>query len=133
MTHSDFSHAHVYFARAKAAVKVTGFSLIRRSHAGSARMGYCLSLVLTFSRDRAAMQECLNGYYPDGRRPERLGSPPPQHASVFLLHGELGPISPQASVNPEAIEGAMTEFFFDPEVVWIARLAVTMLELDGER
>ncbi|MEZ4713441.1 MAG: phosphotransferase [Caldilineaceae bacterium] len=116
VTHSDFSHAHVYFARMAGTVKVTGFIDWAEAMLGPPEWDLAFHWFWTFSRDRAAMQECLKGYYPDGRLPERLARRClSTHLYSFSME-ELWPYFAEKVGESDAIVRDMTAFFFDPDV-----------------
>jgi len=116
LTHSDFSHAHIYIARETDTVKVTGFIDWAEAMLGPPEWDIAFHWFWTFTRDREAMRECLGAFYPDGQLPERFARRCLNTHLYSFSMGELWPYFAEKVVKSESIVREMTAFFFPPDV-----------------
>jgi hygromycin-B 7''-O-kinase len=116
VTHSDFSHAHIYLVRQTDRVKVAGLIDWAEAMLGPPEWDIAYHWFWTFSQDREAMRACLKTYYPDGQLPDGLarrclGT----HLYSFSM-GELWPYFAESGGASDAIVREMTAFFFPADV-----------------
>jgi hypothetical protein len=116
LTHSDFSHAHIYIARETDAVKVVGIIDWAEAMLGPPEWDIAFHWFWTFSQDRGAMRECLEAFYPDGQLPERFARRCLSTHLYSFSMGELWPYFAEKVEESESIVREMTAFFFPPEV-----------------
>ncbi len=72
LTHSDFSHAHIYIAWENSKLSVSGFIDWGEAMLGPPEWDITFHWFWTFSQDHDTMHECLNTYYQDVPRPDRF-------------------------------------------------------------
>lgn len=72
LTHSDFSHAHIYIGQENNKLSVTGFIDWGEAMLGPPEWDIAFHWFWTFSQDHNTMLECLNTYYHDLPRPDRF-------------------------------------------------------------
>jgi hygromycin-B 7''-O-kinase len=116
LTHSDFSHAHIYIAREADAVRVTGLIDWAEAMLGPQEWDIAFHWFWTFSQDREAMRQCLQTFYADGRLPERLARRCLSTHLYSFSMGELWPHFAEKGGASAAIVREMTAFFFPPDV-----------------
>lgn len=116
VTHSDFSHAHIYIAREPSAVQVAGVLDWAEAMLGPPEWDIAYHWFWTFSQDREAMRECLKTYYPDGQLPERLARRCLNTHLYSYSMGELWPSCAEKVGKTEWIVRELTAFFFPPDV-----------------
>jgi aminoglycoside phosphotransferase (APT) family kinase protein len=116
VTHSDFSHAHIYLARENDTVKVVGLIDWAEAMLGPPEWDIAFHWFWTFSQDREAMRACLKTFYPDGQLPNRLARRClSTHLYSFSMR-ELWPSFVERGGESEAIVRVLTAFFFPPDV-----------------
>ena len=116
LTHSDFSHAHIYLAREAGTIMITGFIDWAEAMLGPAEWDIAFHWFWTLNQDHEAMRECLKAFYPDGRLPERFAQ---RCLSTHLYSYSMGELWPYFAKNvgkSESIVREMTAFFFPPDV-----------------
>lgn len=117
LTHSDFSHAHIYIEReTDDKVKVTGFIDWAEAMLGPAEWDIAFHWFWTINQDREAMHECLKAFYPDGQLPERFARRCLSTHLYSFSMGELFPYFIEKAGKSESIVREMTAFFFPPDV-----------------
>lgn len=116
LTHSDFSHAHIYLAREAGIMAVTGLIDWAEAMLGPPEWDIAFHWFWTLNQDREAMRECLEAYYPDGQLPERFARRCLDTHLYSYSMGELWPYFARRVGESEPIVQAMTRFFFPPEV-----------------
>lgn len=115
-THSDFSHAHIYIAREKDKVKITGFIDWAEAMLGPAEWDIAFHWFWTINQDPEAMRECLKAFYPDGQLPERFARRCLSTHLYSFSMGELFPNFTKEVRKSESIVREMTAFFFPSDV-----------------
>jgi aminoglycoside phosphotransferase (APT) family kinase protein len=116
LTHSDFSHAHIYIARETDTVKVAGLIDWAEAMLGPPAWDIAFHWFWTFSQDREAMCQCLQTFYPDGRLPERFARRCLSTHLYSFSMGELWPSFAERGGESASIVREMTAFFFPPDV-----------------
>lgn len=116
VTHSDFSHAHIYMARETETVKVTGLIDWAEAMLGPPEWDIAFHWFWTFSRDREAMRACLSTFCPDGQLPERFARRCLSTHLYSFSMGELWPSFAESGGASESIVREMTAFFFPSDV-----------------
>ncbi len=112
LTHSDFSHAHIYIARETDRVKVAGLIDWAEAMLGPPEWDIAFHWFWTFSQDREAMRACLKTFYPDGQLPERFARRCLSTHLYSFSMGELWPSFAERGVESDAIVREMTAFSF---------------------
>jgi hypothetical protein len=116
VTHSDFSHAHIYLARESERVKVAGLIDWAEAMLGPPEWDIAFHWFWTFSQDREAMRACLKTFYPDGQLPDRFAHRClSTHLYSFSMR-ELWPSFAERGGESAAIVRELTAFFFSPDV-----------------
>jgi aminoglycoside phosphotransferase (APT) family kinase protein len=116
LTHSDFSHAHVYIAQEKSRPSVTGFIDWGEAMLGPPEWDIAFHWFWTFSQDHNTMIECLNTYYQDVPRPSRFARRCfATHLYTFSMN-EVWDYFTESVDNSESIVQVMIRFLFPPEV-----------------
>lgn len=72
LTHSDFSHAHIYVGRDDQQVSVSGLIDWAEAMLGPSEWDIAFHWLWTFSQDQDTMKEYLNTYYRDIPRPDQF-------------------------------------------------------------
>lgn len=72
LTHSDLSHAHIYLTQENRQRIISGWIDWGEAMLGPPEWDIAFHWFWTFSQDRDTMRECLNAYYQDMARPDRL-------------------------------------------------------------
>ncbi len=116
LTHSDFSHAHIYVARQAGEAKITGFIDWAEAMLGPAEWDIAFHWFWTINQDQEAMRRCLQAFFPDGQLPPHFAR---RCLNTHLYSFSMTELWPEFadSVGPkEPVVQAMTQFFFPPEV-----------------
>jgi len=116
VTHSDFSHAHIYLVRETDTVKVAGLIDWAEAMLGPPEWDIAFHWFWTFSQDREAMRACLKTFFPDGQLPDRFARRClSTHLYSFSME-ELWPTFAERGSASDDIVREMTAFFFPTDV-----------------
>jgi Ser/Thr protein kinase RdoA (MazF antagonist) len=115
LSHADFSWGHVFITEDKPPI-VSGFIDWGEAMLMSPEVDIAFHWLWTFSQDRDTMRECLNTYYQDKARPERLARR--CFASHFYTYsmGEVWDDFTETVDDSDSIVRAMVKAFFPEEV-----------------
>jgi hypothetical protein len=116
LTHSDFSHAHIYLARKAGVMKVTGFIDWAEAMLGPPEWDITFHWFWTLNRDYEAMRRCLQAFFPDGQLPERFARRCLSTHLYSFSMAELWPYFAERVRESEPVVQAMTRFYFPPDV-----------------
>ena len=116
LTHSDFSHAHIYIARQAGLVKVTGLIDWAEAMLGPSEWDITFHWFWTLNEDQEAMRHCLRAFFPDGELPERFARRCLSAHLYSFSMAELWPYFAERFDVSQPVVGAMTRFFFPPDV-----------------
>lgn len=72
LTHSDFSHAHIYITRENSQPTVSGLIDWGEAMLGVPEWDIAFHWLWTFSQDKDTMRDCLDTYYQDVSRPDQF-------------------------------------------------------------
>lgn len=116
LTHSDFSHAHIYLARENELWHVSAFIDWAEAILGPPEWDTAFHWFWTFSQDKETMHEYLKTYYADKSVPERFAR------RCFSTHlftysmGEVWDYFGEEVDENESIVQKMIEVLFPPDV-----------------
>jgi hygromycin-B 7''-O-kinase len=116
LTHYDLAHNHIYLSEDTGTWQVTGIIDWGEAMIGPPEWDVAYLWFWTFTHDREAMHECLQGFYgdspPPGRFARRCMAATLYTPSMSLLWPDFA----DRGGGTEAIEREMTAFFFPLDV-----------------
>jgi aminoglycoside phosphotransferase (APT) family kinase protein len=116
LTHYDLAHNHIYLSQDTGTWQVTGIIDWGDAMLGPPEWDVAYLWFWTFTRDRAAMRECLQTLYADSPPPDRFARRC-MAASLYTPSMSLmWPYFAESRGGTESIEREMTAFFFPPDV-----------------
>jgi aminoglycoside phosphotransferase (APT) family kinase protein len=116
VTHSDFSHAHIYLTRRAGTIGVSGVIDWAEAMLGPAEWDIAFHWFWTVNQDSDAMRHCLEAFFPDGRLPEHFARRCLSTHLYSFSMAELWPFFADSVGDSEPVVRAMTRFFFPPDV-----------------
>jgi aminoglycoside phosphotransferase (APT) family kinase protein len=116
LTHSDFSHAHIYLTRHAGRIKVAGIIDWAEAMLGPSEWDIAFHWFWTLNQDGEAMRHCLKTFFHDGKLPERFARRCLSTHLYSFSMAELWPAFAESITESEPIVRAMTSFFFPLDV-----------------
>ncbi len=116
LNHNDLSHAHVFLAKERGEVMVSGFIDWAEGMLGPPEWDLACHWFWTFSCDREAMRACLQAYFGDARLPERFAR---RCLATFFYTYSMGLLWPRFVEDPGEIDSIVPDTitaFFPAEV-----------------
>lgn len=116
LTHSDFSHAHIYLDQTSGRPTVSGLIDWAEAMLGPPEWDIAFHWFWTFSWHRDSMQDCLNAYYQEWNRPDQFARRCfATHLYTFSMN-EVWDYFDERVSESESIVRAMILSLFPPEV-----------------